>query len=570
MKNNIYWYKSLAKTRNRWRSGSCLMLMLVLLLACSEVPRTTAERIPAQDVQATVTIDMAMKFQTINGFGTSERVFDDPHVFNNFNSSTGRAATVMTTAQQDAVFDLLYKDLNLTHVRPVTEGNVERQNDNSDPEITDLSKFDFSWKGNDAHVEYVKKAMARGMTTFFLSPLRRESWMGATTVNEVAEYVEWAMAIVRRWRQLGVELPYYSPANEPGLSNINPMSGEFIRDVIKRMGPKLQAEGFATKFLIPDDVTPADALLRCNVILSDPEARRYVGALGVHLYGDLGALASLRSVSESYGIPLWMTEYSRRALGGNGFTWAALMHDLISRYNVSAVYYMWGYFGVWTGGGDYLVGLSHNGSGQYTGAQPDKEFYTMGQYSRYVLPGMQRVQAQSTDQDVKTTAYTSGNKLVIVAVNNTLNDKTVRFMLNNAGNLQTVNPIRTSETENWAQLPPLEISGSAFIATLPKSSVTTFVTATTSSPPPPVNTSPTISSVSIVKKLLIVIGENFDADAALLLNDKPVANTKDETSPSTTIRSKKGAKKIAVGDTVRLQVQNSNGAVSNQFLFTRP
>jgi hypothetical protein len=37
----------------------------------------------------------------MDGFGSFERVFDDPHVFNNFNAAAGLAATIMTPAQQD-------------------------------------------------------------------------------------------------------------------------------------------------------------------------------------------------------------------------------------------------------------------------------------------------------------------------------------------------------------------------------------------------------------------------------------------------------------------------------------
>src|SRR5713101_2696458 len=161
------------------------------------------------------------------------------------------------------------------------------------------------------------------------------------------------MAQLRRWRQLGMELPFYSVANEPG-TGTNPMTGEFIRDVIKRMGPELEGETFATRFVITDDVGPQQAYERCVVILSDPLARRYVGALASHLYG-LSDLSVLSSLAKEYGLPLWMTEYSRGER--DAFQYASLMSDTITRYDVSAMDYMWGFFGAWGPAQTHLISL---------------------------------------------------------------------------------------------------------------------------------------------------------------------------------------------------------------------
>lgn len=46
-------------------------------------------------------INTRVHFQTMRGFGTSERVFDHPDVFQNFKLATSRAPTVLTQEQQD-------------------------------------------------------------------------------------------------------------------------------------------------------------------------------------------------------------------------------------------------------------------------------------------------------------------------------------------------------------------------------------------------------------------------------------------------------------------------------------
>lgn len=49
---------------------------------------------------ADVTVDARAVFQRMEGFGTSSRVFDDPHVDNNFDPATGRSATILTSADK--------------------------------------------------------------------------------------------------------------------------------------------------------------------------------------------------------------------------------------------------------------------------------------------------------------------------------------------------------------------------------------------------------------------------------------------------------------------------------------
>lgn len=82
---------------------------------------------------------------------------------------------------------------------------------------------------------------------------------------------------------------------------------------------------------------------------------------------------------------------------------------------------------------------------------------------------------------------------------------------------------------------------------------------------------PKITGASISRKKLFVTGENFDLGAEIILNDKKenkVSN--DLQNPSTLLVARKAGKKIAVGDTVRLQVRNPNGTQSEVFSFTRP
>jgi O-glycosyl hydrolase len=308
--------------------------------------------------------------------------------------------------------------------------------------------------------------------------------MGTTTANDVAEYAEWLLAQVRRSRDQGIVLPFLSVANEPSYSR-NPMSGAFLRDVIKDLGPRLRAEGFATLFVLSDDVRASDAAAKAQIVLSDPVARPYVGALATHLYDEaVSNVGQLQAIANQYQLPLWMTEFTVGAMGtaglpANAFSWAALMHDLIATYNVSAVDYLWGFFGQWEGNTTMLVTLNNNGA-TYQGMTLNKQYYTTGQYSRFVRPGARRIQALSSANTVLTTAYLDRSRLVVVAINTDTVDHTAAFTINGVAlpASATVQPTRTSASDDWATLNPLVVSGSAFTTTLAHNSVTTFVAST--------------------------------------------------------------------------------------------
>jgi len=91
----------------------------------------------------------ASRFQTMQGFGTTERLFDDPHVTETYDPTTQRAAIVPPAADQAKILDALYRQIGLTRVR-FHPDPIEPVNDNADPNSADLSKFDFSWRKSDS------------------------------------------------------------------------------------------------------------------------------------------------------------------------------------------------------------------------------------------------------------------------------------------------------------------------------------------------------------------------------------------------------------------------------------
>jgi len=82
---------------------------------------------------------------------------------------------------------------------------------------------------------------------------------------------------------------------------------------------------------------------------------------------------------------------------------------------------------------------------------------------------------------------------------------------------------------------------------------------------------PEVAGASVSGKRLIVVGSNFSTDAVLLMDGEQQKKTgNDETSPTTMLIARKSGKKISPGQTVTLQVRNSDNTTSNAFSFTRP
>jgi hypothetical protein len=80
---------------------------------------------------------------------------------------------------------------------------------------------------------------------------------------------------------------------------------------------------------------------------------------------------------------------------------------------------------------------------------------------------------------------------------------------------------------------------------------------------------PIIAGAWVSGKKLFVAGFNFDEGAKIFLNGEKQKTTNDSTSPTTVLIGKKAGKKIDRGLAVRLQVKNSDGRSSEEFVFFR-
>lgn len=410
----------------------------------------------AQNAVVQISVDSGKTFQVMQGFGSSVTPFDSGHLWG---ANPGSLAPRLTPEQREEILKLVYQDLGLTRVR-FTPNRGQNQRD------------------IDQAISYTQQALHFGANTFFVSPLQLEADVSEFTPEACVRHV---LGVIQYWKSKGLELPYYSIINEPGYTRSGIISKEYILAVIKLLGPKLREAGLKTKIVVSDDWTAGEAYKRSSYILADPEARQYVGALAYHLYNENAEdIRKMAALSEKYKLPVWMTEFSDPRYTGSkgGLNWALTIHDLIVNGNVSAIDYMWPFFGEYSERkwpGNTLIVLKSDANGlRYKGYQTNAMYHAMAQYSRYVRPDFVRVAADSSDPTVKVSAFTKGKEMVLVLINQGPSPKKIILaMLGERGAL-TYDVVRMADG-------PGAIStgiGSArqpFETSLPPHSVTTLV-----------------------------------------------------------------------------------------------
>jgi O-glycosyl hydrolase len=409
----------------------------------------------------TAVVDARATRQVIDGFGSSERVWSEPHLADDPRVNVPPAA-------QAQILTLLYRTIGLTRVRNVLDQGVQKQPG---------GPFDFAGKLADDHVSYVKQARAYGLRTFFPGPVYLEPWMKESNPGAT---VEWAMAMLQHWRSKGLAPKLYAPLNEPWVAgNFDP---EWMHQVVLQLGRRLRAAALETKLVIPDDENPTDAYRRAVAVLGDSEARSYVGALAYHIYRwerwDPKDLVRLRELATRYRLPLWMTEYSSRSYKdwNSSFDWAYRMHVLLTTGSVNAIDFLWGFFGE-KYGTDTMVSIDFD-DGAYRGHTMTAVGAITAQYAHFVRPGSVRVGVTGSSDDLAVSAYRSRGRLIVVATNPGLTATSLRLTVKRARLVGPVRQVRSTDSERLRQLPTIGAGATGFTATLAPRSVTTFTAST--------------------------------------------------------------------------------------------
>jgi O-glycosyl hydrolase len=327
----------------------------------------------------------------------------------------------------------------------------------------------------------------------------------------------------------GYDLYAMSPQNETDFAScgtVEPCNGDYVTciytgkeytDFIKVVGPKIKAAGCkvmapeASEWLhlwsnvsgccsVPGNKPSSDPL-KCGCftgqttpctstctsgggydyghwMYKDATAWAQIDIIGTHQYDTQVAEPWPSDVprgnlhvwqTEMSGVRYW-PEFEPSTTIQNGVAVAGWIHNALTVGEANGWCWWW-----YKPMGDITnEGLYTKSGNTYTKA---KRLYTFGQYSKYVRPGMTRVDITGEiPTNVLLTAYKgTGSKVVIVAINKGTASATVPITITGGTAPASMTPIVTSSSENWASKTALPVSGGAFTATLAGTTVTTFV-----------------------------------------------------------------------------------------------
>ncbi|HEX2926445.1 MAG TPA: carbohydrate-binding protein [Ruminiclostridium sp.] len=203
-------------------------------------------------------------------------------------------------------------------------------------------------------------------------------------------------------------------------------------------------------------------------ILNDATALANMDILGAHFYGtSVSNMPYPLFQQKGAGKELWMTEVyvpNSDADSADRFPEALdvayNIHNAVVEGNFDA--YVWWYirrsYGL----------MKEDGTMSKRGAM-------MAQYSKFVRPGYERVDAtKNPNTNVYISAYNGDGKVVVVAINKGTSAVSQNFAVQN-GTISKVSPWISDASRNVAALSTITPSGNSFTAQLPAQSVTTFV-----------------------------------------------------------------------------------------------
>jgi len=244
-----------------------------------------------------------------------------------------------------------------------------------------------------------------------------------------------------------------SPVNEPNIS----VNYESMSMTASEVAAFVAAQGtnFGAPCMAPEPFNMSSSYI--STYVSNSTAKSKTSYISGHIYG----VASNPPVINQ-GKEVWMTEYITDTNDGNA--WSGAMNTALDiQRSMNAGYNMWTWWYI-----RRSYGLIDE-SGNIT-----KRGYVMAHWARYVRPGYNKVSCTfNPTSGVYTTAYKSGSKLVVVAVNT--NGSTTYQPFSYSGiTISGFNRYKTTSSSNLVQ-DSFSVSGGSFGINLPASSITTLV-----------------------------------------------------------------------------------------------
>ena len=328
---------------------------------------------------------------------------------------------------------------------------------------------------NTPPVQFTKNGLGYKTEKDYLSNLKPDKYQ---------DYAQFLTTVLKHFDQEGLHFKYISPVNEPqwdwyhpymeGSQEGTPWQNEEITKVVRALDSTLTKSNSSSKILITEagqldylyGKTGAagkqtQTFFAKNSPLNLSNLRHLPALIGGHSYftdkGDSSRIAIRKHVADTtrkYGVEFWQTEYSMLADGYKegkkgkipamdcALFLSKVIHDDLTYGNAAA----WQLWNSWEPGSAefdtrYYVIALNPANKEYTDGTviQTKNLWALGHYSRFVRPGMHRLNMTRNDglspekmaQDVMVSAYTDGKQIVLVAINYTAEPRTFKPEISN-------------------------------------------------------------------------------------------------------------------------------------------
>jgi len=413
----------------------------------------------------TVTVNWNTTYQTMAGWG----------------GQTWISANSITDSQADMLFSPT-AGIGLEYVRTM---NTE---DGSIPDLVTLQKA----VARGARVEITLQSPPASMKTN-----GHFDTGGSLKKSDYGAYAAYIVNLINTLKSDGIPVDILSIQGEPdsaraiGVGACLWTAAQYRRFVRDYLGPAFASNRFTTKIMLGESENWFDNDF-VSATLKDRNAAQYVSIIAGHGYGP----GTVDGTGVSYcchtatafplalrkGKTLWMSEinggFTKRMTGDtNMWVWDSSMRDaLVWAHNIHD------YLTVASVSGWFYWELASNNEINYNDGytdhnfNPGKRYYAIGNYSKYVRYGYQRIEAASHPSNgVYVTAFKDPvtSKFAVVAINQNSSPDTLTFSLTGFSSSSVV-PVVTDPNNNLAEQAPIPVSMGSFTATLLPSSVTTF------------------------------------------------------------------------------------------------
>ena len=355
--------------------------------------------------------------------------------------------------------------------------------------------------GDDMIVEMFSNSPPYYMTNSGCSSGAETSSKNNLRDDKYTDFAEYLAEVTAHYENdWGIHVQSITPMNEPYTDYWGAYSnkqegchfdqGSSMDKIYQELSKSLKKRGINDIIISANDESVIDTQITSWNKMSDT-TKALIGRIDTHTYGG-SKRGELKDTAIKAGRNLWMSEVDGGSTAGTNAgemgagLWLADRITLDLNELNSSAWILWQVID------NHISSVGMNGNkdkgmvntqGGYWGlavADHDnnniiltKKYYSMGQFSRYIRPGMTMLKCSNNC----VAAFDQKNgRLVIVATNDGSSDKQLVFDLSGFSSVgSSASAVRTSNSENWKDIGSIPVSGGAIAATLAKQSVTTFI-----------------------------------------------------------------------------------------------